>query len=56
MVAQKYPKFRINSSFEAISFNSSNMNAKFDTMIGRIRKDDYHKDKLSMIIEDLIEF
>ena len=55
VIANKYPKFVLNRQCDAISFNSSFLNAEFTDMIGRLRKDDYHKDKLSFNIEDLLQ-
>ena len=49
-----YPKFILNDKLEAISFNSSHINKDFKMMIGHLRKDDYHRNKLSFLIEDLI--
>ena len=49
-----YPKYVISDKLEAISFNSSFLNRKFTTMIGQLRKDDYHRDRISFIIEDLL--
>lgn len=54
IVAKQYPKFVLNENIEAISFNSKHIDKEFDKMIGMIKHDDYHKDKISFIIEDLI--
>ncbi|MBO4358648.1 MAG: DHH family phosphoesterase [Erysipelotrichaceae bacterium] len=56
IINRKYPKYRISDQLEAISFRSSDIDKDFDTIIGRIKKDDYHAGKLSMIIEDLMRF
>lgn len=54
IIAKKYPKFIYNDYLSAISFNSDHINKDFMYMIGKMQKDDYSKDKLSFIIEDLI--
>ena len=54
VVAGKYPKFFINDSLSAISFNSKFVNKDFSYMIGRIKKDDYKGNCLSFVIEDLV--
>ena len=50
----KYPKFVLNEDLEAISFNSALIDKKFSKMIGHLRRDSYHKGRLSFVIEDLI--
>ena len=49
-----YPKFVLNDKVEAISFNSSFIDKDFTMMIGHLKHDNYHKNKLSFVIEDLI--
>ena len=49
-----YPKFVIDEKLEAISFNSGFINREFSMMIGHLKRDIYHKGKLSFVIEDLI--
>ncbi|MDO4197774.1 MAG: DHH family phosphoesterase [Erysipelotrichaceae bacterium] len=55
-VAGKYPKYILGKNISAISFKSGNINRSFSTMIFRIQKDSYHKDGISLLIEDLIQF
>ena len=54
IIAKKYPKFILNNNLQAISFNTNYVNVEFNTMIGRLQKDAYYKNKLSFIIEDLV--
>ena len=54
LVANKYPKFDINDNLSAISFNTSLVNKSFEYMIGSLKTDNYYKDKLSFVIEDLL--
>nr|MCR4856293.1 DHH family phosphoesterase [Erysipelotrichaceae bacterium] len=54
LVASRYPKFILNDRLEAISFHPAHQNRAFDTMLGHLKKDDYHKGKISFVIEDLI--
>ncbi|MBR4461774.1 MAG: DHH family phosphoesterase [Erysipelotrichaceae bacterium] len=56
LVARKYPKFVISRQLEAISFDPSDANKPFDTMIGRIKRDRYHKNRISFVIEELLQF
>ena len=54
LVSNRFPKFEINDYLSAISFNTSFVDKKFEYMIGNIKKDNYYKDKLSFVIEDLV--
>ena len=54
MVSQRFPKFVLNNDLEAISFNTKDKDKEFDTMIGHLKADNYHKGKLSFVIEDLV--
>ncbi len=54
VIKGKYPKFDINDSLTAISFNSNHLNKEFKYMIGRIQKDNYSHNSLSFVIEDLV--
>lgn len=54
LVSNKYPKFDINEYVSAISFNTKHVNNRFNYLIGRVRKDNYIQNKISIIIEDLI--
>lgn len=54
VVANKYPKFEINDILSAISFNPNFINKEFEYMIGRVKIDNYYKNKLSFVIEDLV--
>lgn len=56
MISRTYPKFVLSSNLEAISFDSSLSDVKFNMMIGKIKRDDNYHNRISMIIEDLIEF
>lgn len=56
IVSNSYPKFILGENLDAISFDPALRNAQFDLMIGRLKKDDYHRDRFSLIIEDLVEF
>jgi len=51
-----YPKFSLSDKLEAICFDPLKADVKFDTMIGHLKKDEYHSCRLSFLIEDLIEF
>ena len=53
-VAGMYPKYVINDNLEAISFNHNHLGRYFSKMLGHLKRDDYHKGKLSFVIEDLI--
>jgi len=53
IIAGKYPKFIIKDECDAISFNVSHVNKEFKDMIGYLKKDSYHKNKVSFTIEDL---
>lgn len=54
LISSSYPKFVLNDMLEAISFNPSHNNVEFDRMIGHLKRDSYHPNKLSFVIEDLI--
>ena len=56
LIRSQYPKFVISDQLEAISFHSEHIDRDFDTMIGHLKKDDYHAGRLSFIIEDLLRF
>jgi len=53
LIQNKYPKFVLNENVEAISFNSGFINREFRDMLGYLKKDNYHKNKVSFTIEDL---
>ncbi len=53
VISGKYPKYVLGKNLTAISFDQSKINASFSTLIGRIQKDSYHKNALSILIEDL---
>lgn len=54
LVKNKYPKFTINSSCSAICFNDCNFNQVYSYFIGTLNQDSYHKNAISLTIEDLI--
>lgn len=54
LISKSYPKFVLNENTEAISFNPGFADKDFSTMIGHLKKDDYHRGKLSFVIEDLL--
>lgn len=54
MVQGKYPKFTLGNNFDSISFNPDHKSRSFSKMIGKIAKDNYHKNNISMTIEELI--
>ena len=54
IIKGRYPKFVLNDRLEAISFNTAFINSEFTKMIGHLKRDSYHKGKLSFVIEDLI--
>ena len=54
IIKGQYPKFVINDDIDAISFNSEFIDKDFTMMIGQLKRDNYHKNKLSFLIEDLI--
>lgn len=54
IVGSRYPKFDINDRLSAISFNSDFINTEFEYMVGHLSIDNYYKDKLSFLIEDLV--
>ena len=53
MMAYKYPKYLVNDIFSAISFKSKNNKDDFSSVIGYLKKDNYHKNQLSILIEEL---
>ena len=53
MMAYKYPKYLVNDILSAISFKSKNNKDDFSSVIGYLKKDNYHKNQLSILIEDL---
>ena len=53
LVSNKYPKYFIDDNFEAISFNTKLINDDFEYMIGSLKKDNYHKNKIVLMFEDL---
>ena len=54
IVANKYPKYEINDYLSAICFDNKINKDSFEYMIGDIKKDNYYKDKISFLIEDLV--
>lgn len=54
VVSNRFPKYDINEHISAINFKSGNVNDDYDYLIGKITKDTYNPNKLSLIIEDLI--
>ena len=54
LISAAYPKFVMNDVLDAISFDPRHKDAVFDQMIGHLKKDSYHPNKLSFVIEDLI--
>ena len=54
LISKLYPKYVLSDTLEAISFKESDKDKEFKEMIGTLKKDDYHRDKISFIIEDLI--
>lgn len=55
IIANKYPKYIINDTLSAISFDQNNVDTTFDYMIGKLTLDDYYKgEKLRFLIEDLV--
>ena len=53
LMAYKYPKYIVNDVFSAISFKSKNNKDDFSSVIGYLKKDSYHKNQLSILIEEL---
>lgn len=51
-VANKYPKYYVSQICDAIDFNGVSLNG-FDAIIGKLTIDNYHKNKLSLLIEDV---
>ena len=54
IIKDKYPKFFVNDNAEAISFNSKHIDKDFYAIVGKLKKDDYKKNKVSILIEDLV--
>lgn len=54
LMAKKYPKYYVNNNCDAISFNSEYIDKVFTTIIGKIQKDNYHYNKVSILIEDIM--
>ena len=53
MMAYKYPKYIVNNYFSAISFKAKNNRDDFNDLIGYLKKDNYHKNQVSILIEEL---
>lgn len=53
LIKDKYPKYYFNDTVSAISFNT-NDNKEFKDIVFYLRKDNYKKGNLSLLIEDLI--
>lgn len=51
LMAYKYPKYIVNNNVSIIDFKAREEN--FNNFIGYIKKDSYHKDSVSILIEDL---
>ena len=54
LVAGKYPKYSINNNLDAISFDPSHADKSFHTMIGKLQRDHYRRNRISFVIEDLL--
>lgn len=54
MAGGKYPKYDLNRSFSAISFDSKLDDKHFKYMIGKFRKDRFYDNKLNLVIEELV--
>lgn len=54
IVSNRFPKYFINNKLSAISFNEKHKDIKPNYFIGVLRKDNYNKDSVQFIIEDLI--
>ena len=53
MIKNMYPKYIVNNSLSAICFKGI-IKEEFNDLIGHISKDNYHKNAISILIEDLI--
>lgn len=54
VIKNKYPKYLLNDHLSSISFNSDFINKPFNTIIGKLKADDYAPNKQVLLIEDLI--
>ena len=54
LISSSYPKFVLSDVLEAISFDPRHADKDFERMIGHLKRDSYHSDRLSFVIEDLI--
>ncbi len=54
LIKNKYPKFSVNNNLCAISFNEAFSYKEFNDLIAYLRKDGYHSNALSLLIEDLL--
>lgn len=54
VVANKYPKYIINENAEAILFDVEKQKEDFKYIVGSIQKDNYYKNKVTVMIEDLV--
>lgn len=54
LIKQKYTKFRFVNGLEAISFHEDDYNRDFKRLIAYLKADSYHKNRLSLQIQDLI--
>jgi len=52
VVAGKYPKYILNDTLQAISFNSKYLDTKFSKLFGFLSRDTYNLNKLTFNIED----
>jgi len=54
LVSNKYPKYVLDNKYEAIYFKGNEIDLNFKGIIAKMQKDNYHKDKVSIIIEEMI--
>lgn len=54
LIKNKYPKFSVNSTISAISFNELDSYKQFNDLIAYVKKDGYHANCISLLIEDLL--
>lgn len=54
MAGGKYPKYDFNRNFSAISFNTNLDDSDYKYMIGKLNKDRYYENKVSLVIEELV--
>lgn len=54
LISNKYPKYQIRNDFSCICFNGNLDQIKPEYFIGVLRKDNYHKDSVQLLIEDLL--